>query len=63
MVEKERNNVWERTPEQHSGGAASQRDSAGRSETPVGGSGINPFGPVLERRRAAYEWLSNFNPD
>jgi len=28
----------------------------------VGGSGINPFGPVVERRRATYEWLSNLNP-
>jgi hypothetical protein len=27
-----------------------------------GGSGINPFGPVAERRRATYAWLSNLAP-
>ena len=31
-------------------------------ESEIGGSGINPYGPYVERRRRAFEWLSKLEP-
>jgi hypothetical protein len=65
MVEKEHVRARDKRKEQrHADSADAPKNQTNRrAETEIGGSGINPFGPVVERRRAAYEWLSNLVPD